>query len=255
MTSEHTGSGDITRSLELLWGTKERPTRGPKPGLTLESIVEGAVALADDKGLGALSMRNVAAELGVGTMTLYRYVPGKAELLDLMIDHVNGPLDELEECRGKDWRTAMEFVAASSWRVYVTHPWLLQVNQSRPILGPNALGGFDLSLEALEGLGLTAREKVSILITIDGFVTGIARQHILQNQATKHSGVSDEEFWEKQEPFLDRALATGDYPQVNDLPEDTFNLEFEDVLALGLGALLDGFEQFVASRRAESPSP
>lgn len=251
MTSEQTGSGDITRSLELLWGTKERPTRGPKPGLTLESIVEAAVVLADEKGLAALSMRNVAAQLGVGTMTLYRYVPSKTELLHLMLDHVNDPADELDEHRSKDWRSALEHIAASSWEMYVSHPWLLQVNQSRPILGPNALAGFDFSLEMLQGLGLSDQEKVSILVAIDGFITGIARQYVLQIQTEKHSGVSHEEFWEQQEPFLDKALENGAYPQVSELSEDTFSLKDEEILELGLRALLDGFELLIESRREQ----
>ncbi|MGO4423231.1 TetR/AcrR family transcriptional regulator, partial [Streptomyces sp. MCAF7] len=87
-TTEHSGSGDISRSLELLWGTGERPSRGPKRGLTLERIVTAAIAVADAEGLAAVSMRRLSAELGTGTMSLYRYVPGKAELLDLMLDQV-----------------------------------------------------------------------------------------------------------------------------------------------------------------------
>ncbi|MBK3547134.1 TetR/AcrR family transcriptional regulator, partial [Streptomyces sp. MBT60] len=85
-----TGSGDIARSLELLWGTGERPSRGPKPGLTLDRIVTAAVAVADAEGLAAVSMRRLSTELGTGTMSLYRYVPGKSELLDLMFDRVLG---------------------------------------------------------------------------------------------------------------------------------------------------------------------
>ena len=88
--SARSGSGDLSRSLELLWGTREPATRGPKAELSLERIVDAAVALADREGLGALSMRRVATELGVGTMSLYRHVPGKGELLDLMLDRVGG---------------------------------------------------------------------------------------------------------------------------------------------------------------------
>ncbi|MFD5199810.1 TetR/AcrR family transcriptional regulator [Streptomyces sp. NPDC058375] len=93
----NTASGDIARSLELLWGTGERPGRGPKPGLTLDRIVTAAVAVADAEGLAAVSMRRLSTELGTGTMSLYRYVPGKAELLDLMLDRVLGePLPSAE---------------------------------------------------------------------------------------------------------------------------------------------------------------
>lgn len=252
MTSEHTGSGDVTRSLELLWDTRERPTRGPRPALELRSIVEAAVALADSNGLAALSMRNVAAELGVGTMTLYRYVPGKAELLDLMVDHVNGPLTDLEKYRREGWRSALESIASNSWKMYVSHSWLLQVNQSRPLLGPNALAGFNFTLEVLQGLGLSDREKVSMLVAVDGFITGLARQHILHLQAAQHSGVTDKEFWERQEPFLDRALETGAYPLVRDLPDDTFNMKDEEIMGFGLRGLLDGFELLIDSRREQA---
>ncbi|HEY1176756.1 MAG TPA: TetR/AcrR family transcriptional regulator, partial [Phytomonospora sp.] len=69
-----------------MWGVRERSSRGPKQGLTIEAIVRTAIALADAEGLAALSMRKVAERLGVGTMSLYTYVPGKPELLDLMLD-------------------------------------------------------------------------------------------------------------------------------------------------------------------------
>src|SRR4051812_40613538 len=84
--TEYSGGGNPTLSMQLLWGTREAPTRGPKPGLDLGRIVTAAIEVADGSGLAALSMRKVAEQLGVGTMSLYRYVPGKAELLDLMLD-------------------------------------------------------------------------------------------------------------------------------------------------------------------------
>src|SRR5882757_5683358 len=90
MATEYTGAGDVTRSMELLWGTQERPSRGPKPSLTLDRIVEAAIELADAEGVTALSMRHVATKLKVGTMSLYRYVPSKAELLDVMVERVVG---------------------------------------------------------------------------------------------------------------------------------------------------------------------
>lgn len=88
MTTERSGSDDVSGSMELLWRPQERAARGPKPGLTLDQIVTAAVAVAGAEGLGPVSMRRVAAELCVGTMSLYRYVPGKGELSDLMLDKV-----------------------------------------------------------------------------------------------------------------------------------------------------------------------
>ena len=76
--------------LQLLWGLQERPRRGPKPGLSLERIVDAAIGLADAGGLAAVSMARVAAELGFTTMSLYRYVPTKDDLLELMVDAASG---------------------------------------------------------------------------------------------------------------------------------------------------------------------
>src|ERR1700742_2125383 len=73
-------------ALDLLWGTPARPRRGPKPSLTRERIVTAAIALADAEGLASLSMQHLAERLGCAKMALYRYVPGKAELVALMLD-------------------------------------------------------------------------------------------------------------------------------------------------------------------------
>lgn len=121
MTTETSGSGDISRTLELLWGTGERPSRGPKPGLTLDRIVTAAVEIADAEGLAAVSMRRLSTELGAGTMTLYRYVPGKAELLDLMLDRVGGQPPATKEPEG-DWRAAIDALARGYLTLYREHP-------------------------------------------------------------------------------------------------------------------------------------
>lgn len=251
MTTEHSGSGDITRSLELLWSGKEQPSRGPRPGLTLDHIVVTAVGLANREGLPALSMRKVATELGVGTMTLYRYVPGKGELLDLMLDHVNGPGEDLEQHRGKGWRNALEISAEGSWTLYTQNPWLLQVNQVRPVLGPNSMAGFELALAALDDVPLTGQEKVRMLTTLDAYMVGVARTHVLQQQAAAQTGLSDEDFWTAQVPYLERAMASGAYPRIAALPEDSFSTSGEEAMRFGLRALLDGFQSLIDGRKRE----
>src|SRR4051794_26350466 len=119
--TESSGSGDITRTLDLLWNTGRRPSRGPKPGLTLDRVVEAAVEVADRDGLGALSMRRIAAELGTGTMSLYRYVPGKAELLDLMLDRVQRPSEDPADFGDGGWRPALEALAHATLALYRRH--------------------------------------------------------------------------------------------------------------------------------------
>ena len=152
------GSGNVARSLELMWQGDAQARPGPRPGLTLGQIVVAAVALADREGLSALSMRRVASELGVGTMSLYRYVPGKGELLDLMLDHVNGVPDGAPDPRSLSWRRTLEEMAWGIWDLYQAHPWLLHVNQSRPVLGPNSLAGFNHVLAGLADLDLGGRD-------------------------------------------------------------------------------------------------
>ncbi|MFD4376577.1 TetR/AcrR family transcriptional regulator [Streptomyces sp. NPDC058486] len=240
-------------SLDLLWGTGERPSRGPKPGLTLDRIVGAAVALADAEGLDAVSMRRVSAELGVGTMSLYRYVPGKNELLDLMLDKVQGealPDGPVEP--PAHWREAVEALARGHLALYRTHPWLLKVNEARSLLGPNTLRGFDLCLAGLtgpHGMGLGDAETVSAIVTVQSFVAGIARMELQTTEAAKETGVSDEEFWRAQTPYLERAMATGEFPSVAALAEDTFTRQI-DQFAFGLERILDGFEVLVSRAAA-----
>lgn len=242
-----------TSSLDLLWGTGERPSRGPKPGLTLDRIVTTAIGVADAEGLDALSMRRVSAELGVGTMSLYRYVPGKTELLDLMLDRVRGEslADESEETPA-DWRAAVEALARGHLALYRAHPWLMKVNEARSVLGPNTLRGLELCLAGLtgpQGMGLSDPQTISVIVTVQSFVTGIARMELQTSEAVQETGVSDEDFWTAQTPFLERAMASGEFPRMAGLAEDTFSREF-DQFAFGLERLLDGFEVLVSRRGA-----
>ncbi|WP_097866368.1 TetR/AcrR family transcriptional regulator [Streptomyces sp. rh34] len=252
-----TGSGDIARSLELLWGTGERPSRGPKPGLTLDRIVTAAVAVADAEGLAAVSMRRLSTELGTGTMSLYRYVPGKAELLDLMLDRVLGePLStEPDRPAGAhdgpdDWRAAVGTMARSYRDNLRRHPWLLKINQARTVLGPSALRGLELSLTALRSMGLRDPELIGVIITVNSFVEGLARTQGDAAEAVAQTGLSDEEFWDSQRPYLERAMLSGAYPMMAGMSEDTFSADF-DHFEFGLRRLVAGFEALVAERTAE----
>ncbi|MEU9865244.1 TetR/AcrR family transcriptional regulator [Streptomyces sp. NPDC047971] len=237
-----------TSSLELLWGTGDRPSRGPKPGLTLDRIVTAAVGVADTEGLDAVSMRRVATELGVGTMSLYRYVPGKTELLDLMLDRVQGESFEGDPPPPTHWRDTVEQLARSYRELYRSHPWLLRVNQARSVLGPSTLRGLDLCLSGLKGphgMGLSDPETIGVIIAVQNYVVGVARMEIQAVEAAKETGVDDEEFWKRQHPFLERAMASGDYPHMAALAEDTFSHDV-DHFAFGLARLLDGFEVLVS---------
>ncbi|MFE7813500.1 TetR/AcrR family transcriptional regulator [Streptomyces sp. NPDC057433] len=252
--TESSGSGDITRTLHLLWDTGRRPSRGPKPGLTLDRVVEAAVEVADREGLGALSMRRIATELGTGTMSLYRYVPGKAELLDLMLDRVQRPSEDPADLGDGDWRSALEALGRATLALYRRHPWLLEVNQSRPILGPSALDGMEKVLTRIKPMNLSDPELVSAIVMIDGYVVGAARTQLYEAEAEHRSGLTDAQFWEAQRPALEKAMLSGRYPVLASLSEDTFGSDF-DHFEFGLQRILDGLEVFVTARTAKGAPP
>ncbi|MFE0449049.1 TetR/AcrR family transcriptional regulator [Streptomyces fungicidicus] len=246
--TETSGSGDIARTLDLLWDTGPRASRGPKPGLTLDRVVETAVEVADRDGLGALSMRRIATELGTGAMSLYRYVPGKAELLDLMLDRVQRPSRNPADLGDGGWRGALEALGHATLALYRRHPWLMEVNQSRPVLGPSALDGMEQVLSRIKPMGLSDPELVSVIILIDGYVVGAARTQLYQEHAERSSGLTDAQFWEAQRPALEKAMKSGRYPVLAGLSEDTFGPGF-DHFDFGLQRILDGLEVLVAGRR------
>ena len=162
MSNEYSGRGDPRRSLELLWGIARSPTRGPKPGLSVETIVQTAIEVADAEGLPALSMRRVAERLKVGAMSLYTYVPGKAELLDVMLDTVYGEI-RIPDDAASDWRANLEQRAREDWALYLRHPWVLQIARARPLLGPNETALFESTARAVSGIGLAAGEIVAVV--------------------------------------------------------------------------------------------
>lgn len=253
-TTESSGSGDVSRSMELLWGTGERATRGPKPGLTLDRIVTAAVELADAEGLPAVSMRRLSTELGAGTMSLYRHVPGRAELVDLMLDRVQGENARPPEAdpsapspAAPGWRKTVETAAREELALYQAHPWLLAVNQTRPVLGPGAMGGMETILGGIKDMGLSDPELISVIIMVSGYVSGVARTQVHAVEVRQVTGVSDAEFWQEQQPMLSTVMNSGRYPAMATLSEDAFGSDF-DHFEFGLQRLLDGLEVLVARR-------
>jgi AcrR family transcriptional regulator len=237
----------LRRSLALMWGTAAEPTRGPKPGLSRERVVRAAVEIADAEGLGALSMRRIAGALGVGAMSLYRYVPGKDELIDLMTEEVLGegpPLDE----RGT-WRERLEAACRGQWAHFHRHPWLLHVPQGRPLLGPNSLRATEAALRILLGTGLDGREMIDAIVAANSFVAGLARSSLEASQAENDTGVSDEEWWRLQRPYLDEVLAGEQNPMLGLVAEaGGFEGPTDRSFEFGLQRILDGIGALVDSR-------
>ena len=245
------GSGDPARSLALLWRRRERSGRGRKPKLTVDAIVGAAIDLADEVGMTALSMRAVAERLGVGTMSLYTHVPGKAELVDLMVDTVLGETarpDRLPE----GWRARLELVARENAALFHRHPWLLEVVTFRPPLGPGVLAKYDFELRALEGLGLSDVEMDSVLTLVIGYVQSAARLALEATLVEQRTGLTDEQWWEAQAPLLEQVIDPGRYPVADRVgtaaaiaygglwdPDHAFEFGLDRVLD-GIGVLIEG---------------
>ena len=249
---EYSGSGDPRRSIELLWGVQERGRRGPKPRLSVAQVTRAAIALADAEGLGAVSMRRLAEQLGVSGMSLYTYVPGKAELLDLMVDAVYGEAGRAEQ-PDTGWRARLEAVARDNWALYLRHPWLLQVATSRPVLGPNLVAKYDHELRALDGSGLSAVETDLVIAVIGNYVHGAVRSAVDLAESEQRTGMSDDEWWQAYAPVLEEVFDAERYPTAAAVGSAAAQ-EYggatapERAFTFGLRLLLDGLEAMIGAR-------
>jgi AcrR family transcriptional regulator len=161
-------------TVRLLWGPPAKPTRGPKPALSLTRIAAAGVEVADAEGLGAVSMQKVAALLDFTKMSLYRYVPGKAELIALMVESaVDEPPTAVEGTHWQDQLTAWAHHLAVS---FTRHPWLLDATVGPRVPGPKELAWLERVVAALDGHGLTGAERMDAAVLLAGHVRGIAEQ-------------------------------------------------------------------------------
>ncbi|MFJ9695626.1 TetR/AcrR family transcriptional regulator [Kitasatospora sp. NPDC101183] len=192
----YAGQGDARRTLDLLWGAAPAPAvrSGPKPALSVEAIVSAAMEVADVRGMAALSMRAVGERLGRTAMALYTYVPGKDELLDLMHDRALAELPS-REGGSEDWRSAVTTWSEDLYECYLRHPWMLQVSQARPVLGPAELGAMEGLLSALAPAGLEPRRLRGAVAALWQFVRGLAAATADARGAAAATGVSDEAWW------------------------------------------------------------
>lgn len=211
-----------------------------------------AIELADAEGLESVSMRRVAERLGVGTMSLYRHVPGKAELLDVMVDRVNGETERPGDVAG-GWRGRLEQIARANRRLFERHPWLLEVFPGRPPLGPGIIAKYDYELRAVEGIGLTDVEMDSVLTLVLGYVHGAAVSLAETAQAPERTGQTDDEWWTALAPSLEKVFDPERYPvaaRVGTAATEHYQGAYdpEHAFEFGLARVLDGVETFVDKR-------
>jgi AcrR family transcriptional regulator len=164
-------AASLPRYLQLLWGVDPPGRRGPRPGRTIEELGAAGIRIADRDGLDAVSMKAVAGALGMTTMSLYRYVDAKEQLLEVMIDVAYGaPADD-----AGDWRSRLDRWAHRLAAVCALHPWLVTVPLSSPPSTPNALAWTDAGLQAFAGTALPIGDRLSSLLVVDGYVRAHVR--------------------------------------------------------------------------------
>ena len=254
MSTESTGRGEPDRTLRLLWRDRlGEPvgSRGPKQRASVDAVVDSAIELADEEGMDALSMRRIAERLGLKPMSVYTYVPGKAELIDLMVDRVLGE-QPLPELRGP-LRARLEQVARVAWNDYLRHPWLLSIDTSRPPLGPNVSDRWEWSLRAIEGLGLSDLDMDQVITLVVGFVSAPARAYVDAERLHRSTTETDEEWWERNAPILGEIMDPTRYPisgRVGRAAGEEYGgpADPERAFHFGLARVIDGIEAYVASR-------
>ncbi|MGW3658571.1 TetR/AcrR family transcriptional regulator [Streptomyces sp. NPDC005151] len=233
---------DPTNLMRLLWGPGPQPRRGPKPALTLDGIARTGTEIADAEGLGAVSMQRVAERLGKTKMSLYRYLPGKAELIAVMVETA---LDDAPEGGEGDWRTRLTAWSHGLVEMLRRHPWLLEATVGPRLMGPKELGWMERALSALDGTGLTGAERMDAVVLLTSHVRGIA----LQSRAAAPSNAPEAQ--------LLAALGTvlrdhgADYPHLAAATASSVRSGTQgqdQALEFGLDRILDGLEVLVAER-------
>nr|WP_323137942.1 TetR/AcrR family transcriptional regulator [Nocardia sp. alder85J] len=238
-------------ALDLLWGTRDRPRRGPKPSLTLERIVGEAIALADAEGLANLSMQRLAERLGCAKMALYRYLPGKAELAALMVDFAMGAAPELvaesvaaEQLSSESpWRRQLRAWAVAVFDGMCAHPWMQELVVGARPLGPNEIGWFEAGLTPLAETGLTGAERLDAIALLAGHARALAQQTVgepgLENEMARQLGATLSAHAGRY-PHTIAAFAAPEGPGARD-----------NALNFGIDRILDGLAVLMATRAGD----
>lgn len=213
--SPSTGAGEPSRTLALLWGDASAAPRrkGPGRSVSVEQVVQAALSLADEEGLAAVTMRAVAERVGVSAMSVYTYVPGKAELLDLMVDGLYRQMRR-PTWRRSTWRTRLTKVAEANRDLLTGHPWMTEVAAlSRPPLGPGVMAKYEHELAAFDHTGLSDVDTDAALTYLLGFVQSHVRSAHDARRATTDTAMSDAQWWAANQPVLELALDPATYPR------------------------------------------
>jgi len=239
--------GVLPQSVEIAWGLRDRPTKGPRPTLHIDRIVEAAVRIAATDGLAAVSMGRVAKELGVGTMSLYRHVGAKDELLVLMTEaaYDTPPPAPVPD---EGWRAGLTRWAQRLYEVSTANSWVLRMPVAGPPATPNQLAWMEGALTALAGSGLAPGRQVEVVMLLAGFVRTEATTASDLATAMATAGSSEQEAMEAYGRLMTKLVTPERFPQVaaafaagvaeeDDSPQQRFDF--------GLAVLLDGIAALI----------
>jgi AcrR family transcriptional regulator len=228
-------------SVEFLWGGRAQPTRGPKPALSLDGIADAAIAVADAEGLAAVSMQRVAADLGYTKMSLYRYLPGKAELVALMVERGLGDPPDLSPA---DWRESLAEWTRHLMAAFLGHPWSLAATVGARPLGPRELGWMESALTVLAGLPLTGAERLDAMVVLVGHARALAEQITSSSPEAQMSMAMAAVIQQHVDQFPRLAAAMAEAAAAG---------QQDQAFDFGLARILDGLEALVVSRDPAHP--
>lgn len=214
--------------------------RGPAQGYSRERIGRAAVAIADEHGIDAVSMRKVAAELGTGAMSLYRYVENKEELTQLMLEEVFGNPEEWGALPG-DWRQAVRDIARGSRAIQLEHPWVPQLMAGLPTLTPSTLAMLELGLPVLDGLGLSIDEMLESLGLLMAWVAGFVQSELAEREVFD-SPEAQAEIQQTLSPKVEELIADGRYPYLARIVREAEHRDHDARFERGLALIIAGIE-------------
>jgi AcrR family transcriptional regulator len=219
-----------------------QPAR-PAPELRTEQVVAVGIRLADEDGLAGVTMRRIAAELGVATMSLYPRVRGKGDLLVLMLDAVFAEFPPPSPPPGADWRGQLEALARLQWGIYVRHPWLPQLlSLSRPQNAPHGMRHTEALLRAFDGFGLGQTALMHAAVVVAGYVRGCAIDLEAELRAQQDTGLTSDQWMRAHAPSFEATVAGEGFPMLTAVSDDdSVELTLSTLFEFGLRRLLDGF--------------
>ena len=225
------------------------PRRGPARAWDLDAVVAAAIGLADDGGLSAVTIRAVAHAVGAAPMSVYTYVPGKAELLDLMLDAAYAAMPRADTST-RPWPERVRAVAEENRALFADHPWAARVSTGRPPLGPGSIGKYEHELAAFDGLGLDDVDRDACLTHVVEFVRAAALA-VQDAQDARADGQDDAQWWAVAGPLLERVLDPAAYPRASRVGSAAGEAHGSaadpgHAYRFGLDLVLDGLAAFVA---------